>query len=364
MAAAPPLRLAPEWDGRFTRMMGVSAVAHVLVIGAAIAIAERTPPPPLPLVAYTVQITDANALGGRLPPGAPARDLSGGAPNAPAAPPKEQPAAKAPEPEAKAPEAQAKSEPAPPEPKVEPPPATVPPPPKAPEAKPPEPAPVVKPEPKPEPKPVPEAKVEPKPAPKPEPKPEAKPVAKAPEPAKPAAKATQAAKAEPTPPAKAQGAATSQHGAKVGETNAPPRDAYAAIAERWKNRSGGGLGGNDAGSGPVGAGGDGKGGGGQLVGLEFLAYRQQVINLIHQRWTNAVTQPGLVAVVIFALAADGKISDVRLQKSSGNAAYDSSALRAVQIAGPLPPPPARYQKDFEEFQIEFHPEERGGGETG
>src|SRR6058998_1098471 len=100
-AARPPLRLAPEWDGRFTRMMGVSALAHVVVIGAAIALAERAGPAPLPLVAYTVQITDARALGGHLPPGAPGRDLTGGAAPVPSPPPKAEPAA-SPEPEAKA----------------------------------------------------------------------------------------------------------------------------------------------------------------------------------------------------------------------------------------------------------------------
>ncbi len=320
MAVAPPLRLVPEWDGRFTRMLGVSALAHALLIAAVIVVAERSVPVSLPEVVYTVQLTDPNALGGRVPAGAPGRDHAGGSTVAPSPPPKG-------EPPAAAPEAQAKVEPAaPPEPKVEPPPATVPPPPKAPEAKPPEPAPVVKQAP-----------------PKPEPKPVAKP--------------------EPKPVAKPGGAAAT-HGQKTGDENAPPRDAYAALAERWKTHPGGGLGGPEGGTGPIGAGGDGKGGGGQLVGIEFLAYRQRVINTVKERWSNVIARPGLVVAVRFAIAPDGTLSDIRISQPSGNTAYDTSAVRAVQHASPLPAPPAKYAREFEEFEMKFESEERGGGGAG
>jgi len=78
MPAPRPLRLAPEWDDRFTRMTGVSAAAHVVAAAFLILAAERAGPRPLPLVAYTVEITDPSALGGRLPPGAPGKNFAGG----------------------------------------------------------------------------------------------------------------------------------------------------------------------------------------------------------------------------------------------------------------------------------------------
>src|SRR2546426_787182 len=233
MAASRPLRLAPEWDDRFTRMVGLSALGHVLVLGVAVFVAGRVGMRPLPMVAYTVELTDPSALGGRLPPGAPGADLSGGSEQPPAPPPQ-----------------------------------------------------------------------------------------------------------------------------------AAPRDAYSAAAERWRQRSGGGLGGSEGGSGPIGAGGEGKGGGGQLVGLEFIAYRQQVINTIKAQWTNVIGRPGLVAAVRFEIAPDGQVSDIRLAQSSGNPAYDGSALRAVQHVRQLPPPPARYVSEFREFVIEFHSEESGGRGAG
>src|SRR2546427_12529886 len=88
MAAHRPLRLAPEWDDRFTRMVVVSAVLHVGAIVATVwLLAGRGGPTPVPLVAYTVEITDPSALGGRVPSGLP-RQLP---PRGPAPPPPPEP---------------------------------------------------------------------------------------------------------------------------------------------------------------------------------------------------------------------------------------------------------------------------------
>lgn len=354
MPADRPLRLPSAWDERLRRMLAVSALAHVVLFGAVVFFAGRVGTRPLPMIAYTVEITDPSAVGGRLPPGAPGADLAGGVVRPPTPEPKGEQAAapKPPEPEAKPAEVPKPPEPPPqeakPEPKAEEPvklaekPKPVEPPPVAKEPEPPKPEPA-----KPEPKKAEPAKVESK-------KPEApKATAKAP-PHEPAAK--------PEPP---KPTATAKAGTPSGHEDAPPRDAYAALGEKWKARAaGGGLGGSDTGSGPIGTGGEGKGGGGELVGVEFLAYRQQVINTIKQQWTNVIVRPGLVAAVKFAIAPDGGVSDVQLSQSSGNPAYDASAVRAVQHVGQLPAPPARYVNEFREFVIEFHSEEHGGEGAG
>src|SRR3989442_3964660 len=100
MAASRPLRLAPEWDDRFRRMVGLSALGHALVLAAVVLFPGRMGSRPLPMVAYTVELTDPSALGGRLPPGGPKADLSGVPAEPPAPPPKAEPAepAKPPEP--------------------------------------------------------------------------------------------------------------------------------------------------------------------------------------------------------------------------------------------------------------------------
>ena len=185
-----------------------------------------------------------------------------------------------------------------------------------------------------------------------------------PEPKKPEPPKAAATKPEPPRPPPKPAEAPKATGARPGNEETAPHDAYGAAAERWRQRIGGGVGGNDGGSGPIGSGGEGKGGGGQLVGLEFIAYRQQVINTIKAQWTNVIARPGLVAAVRFEIAPDGQVSNVRLAQSSGNPAYDASAMRAVQHVGQLPPPPARYVSEFHEFVIEFHSEESGGRGAG
>jgi len=366
MARGRSVRLAPEWDRRFTRMVGVSAVGHVVALMALVFFATRSPPPPLPLVAYTVEITDPNALGGRLPPGAPAKDLSGGAtkpaaPEPPAPPAEAAPKASLPEQIAKTPPAPPVEETPPPQPPVTGPatPTPAPQPPPTVATKEPEPAPVVEkkaePPPKPEPPKTPPSTVPPKAATAPPPPPPAKPETKAPP--KPVEPPKTAARPEARPPSPGQSAAGAAGAA-------PAKDAYAAAAERWRSHAGGGLGGAQEGSGPVGSGGDGRGGGGQLVGIEFLAYRQRVIDTIKSHWTNVILRPGLVASVRFVIAPDGEVSDIRLAQSSNNAAYDASVMRAVQQVDQLPPPPSRYVNDFREFQIEFHSEETGSRGAG
>lgn len=354
-----PLRLAPEWDERFTRSVGLSAVAHLLAVAAILVLAPLAARRPMPLTAYTVELTDPNALGGRLPPGAPGRTLAGGPVPIPAAKGEPEGGA-APEPP---PPAEAKAEPAPepkPDPKPEPAPRTD------------EPA-VILPEKKVE---KPKPKVEPKPPPKAEAKPEAKPVSK-PEPPKAVAKAEPKpdAKVEPKPAARADAAKSAtaappkpvtSTGRTAGAAGAGTDDAYAKMAERWfKTQDGGGLGGTErGGSGPIGSGGEGPGGGGQVVGLDFLAYQQRVITTVKSQWVNVVQRPGLVATVRFNIAPDGAVSGAQLVRSSGNAGYDQSVLRAVEVSSPLPRPPARYVTEFSEFEINFESQEKGGQGVG
>ena len=408
------LRLAPEWDPQFTRATAVSLLLHLVVLAALIVVGRATPPRPLPMSAYTVELTDPAALGGRLPPGpldkplgpsgrpggrgeeraptvAPSTEASGvqlaevppgPTPAQPSEPrgdstvergavpsPQAKAAETAPVPQAAAPPVVAK-----PEPKkaVEPP---------KPEPKKPvevakaEPKKAVEP-PKPEPKkPVEVAKPEPKKAvepPKPEPKKAVERLTPQPPetnkgPAE-AAKGTQGKPAE-SPPSRslpAAGGATSGGATGAPAGQGPEKDAYAlAMERRLRAGGGGGVGGaSENSAGPIGVGGEGSGGGGQLVGLEFLRYRQLVIDTVKANWANPLRRSGLVAKVRFRIAPDGAISEVRVTTSSGDAAYDQSAVRAVLRANPLPPPPASYRNEFSEFLIEFHSQDQGGRGSG
>src|SRR5207249_3205481 len=84
-----------------TPMTPEQLTTKLAAIAAAVLFAGRMGSRPLPMVAYTVELTDPSALGGRLPPGAPKADLSGGPAEPPAPPPKAEPAAPAKPPEPK-----------------------------------------------------------------------------------------------------------------------------------------------------------------------------------------------------------------------------------------------------------------------
>ncbi len=306
MPRAVLMRGTAEWDPQFTRMVGVSAAAHAALLVLVLFVLPFIKPAPLPIVAYTVELTDPNSLGGKLPVGRP-----------------DQPIGPRPGPATSGDTQARQGEP------VAPPPS---------EAKAPEP-------------------------PKPEPKPEAaKPEPPKPAPAKPQAASTpkpaEAKPADAKPAGKPNG--------KADATAADGGDAYAAAAEKWRAKGasggGGGLGGTDTSGGPIGTPGYGPGGGGQVVGIEFLAYQQRVVSTVKAAWVNVVTRPGLVAKVRFQIGANGEVSAVKLEQASGDAAYDASVQRAVQRSNPLPPPPARYVNDFREFMIEFKSEEEGGGQ--
>ena len=66
----------------------------------------------------------------------------------------------------------------------------------------------------------------------------------------------------------------------------------------------------------------------------------------------------LEAIVTFTIYADGHISDVNLEESSGNRYFDESVLRAIRKAAPFPPLPTSINKKSIEIGIRFRPEEK------
>jgi TolA protein len=365
MAGSALLRAGGGRDPQLTRMVGVSAALHAALVVVIFGVLPVLNPSPLPIVAYTVELTDSSSLGGRLAPGKSDLPMGprAGAESASAAPPKQgEPDANPAPPPPPPPKEAAPVEPEPPKP-VERAKAPEPPKPEAPAVKLPS---IEKPPPKPEPK-----KTEPKKseAKKPEPKPEPKADPKAdPKSAAKPADGAKAAAAPPKPAAK-PGESKPADAKPAGKPNGKPdgdpdgADAYASAAAKWRTKAatggGGGLGGTDTSPGPMGTPGYGGGGGGQVVGFEFLAYQQRVVTTVKGVWTNVAPRPGLVAKVRFNIAPNGEVSGVRMEQPSGNGLFDTSAMRAVERADPLPPPPARYVNEFRDFVIEFHSEEGG-----
>ena len=82
----------------------------------------------------------------------------------------------------------------------------------------------------------------------------------------------------------------------------------------------------------------------ELSGKLKASYNDRLIAKIRSHHTapNTLTDQEriqLKARVFLRIDADGQVHDVRITKSSGNAAFDNSALSAVKRSAPLPPPP-------------------------
>ena len=102
-------------------------------------------------------------------------------------------------------------------------------------------------------------------------------------------------------------------------------------------------------------GGSGSGGGQGRRPPAFVGYTVLVRQRVKDSWIVTHQRAGLTAVVQFGIRPSGQITDIELTRSSGNAAFDQSALRAVHHANPLPPPPVEHLHEFlsQKVQVAF-----------
>ena len=86
-------------------------------------------------------------------------------------------------------------------------------------------------------------------------------------------------------------------------------------------------------------------------------YITQVRNSLWSEWEKR-RPVGTVrgTMVSFAIARDGKIKNLKVQKSSGDDSFDFAAKSAVINAGPFPPLPMLYEKDELTVTVEFKQE--------
>ena len=111
----------------------------------------------------------------------------------------------------------------------------------------------------------------------------------------------------------------------------------------------------------AGAGGEGEFEGGNIqtdfATFPYPWYITQVRNSLWSEWEKrrpvGVTRSALIS---FAIARDGKIKNLSVEKSSDDDSFDFSAKSAVINAGPFPPLPMMYEKDLLTVTVEFKQE--------
>jgi TonB family protein len=111
------------------------------------------------------------------------------------------------------------------------------------------------------------------------------------------------------------------------------------------------------------------GGGGGAQGTvrlppELLAYFRKLEEKVRGAWflpdSLARDAGKLVVEVRIHIEKDGRVSGSRIERSSGNAYFDESVLRAIRKASPLPVPPEQLRGGEDHYEVGFRFHGSGG----
>ena len=107
-----------------------------------------------------------------------------------------------------------------------------------------------------------------------------------------------------------------------------------------------------------GTGGTGGGAPGTVrVPPEILAYFRRLNETVRGAWVlpeSVARDAGkLMVVVRIVIEKDGRVSDSRIERGSGNVYFDESVLRAIRKASPLPVPPEQLRGGEDHYEVGF-----------
>ena len=71
-------------------------------------------------------------------------------------------------------------------------------------------------------------------------------------------------------------------------------------------------------------------------------YLDQMLAQIERGWVRPPLGSGVEALVSFRIQRDGRLTELRIERSSGYSSFDLAGLRAIQAAAPFPPLPRGY----------------------
>jgi TonB family protein len=98
--------------------------------------------------------------------------------------------------------------------------------------------------------------------------------------------------------------------------------------------------------------------GARIEGAEALGYSYYlnvILTRISDNWLNpyAGDAKALTATVMFVIERDGTVKEVKIEKKSGDAAYDASCERALLVLDRLPPLPPEFTGPRLKLHLEF-----------
>ena len=90
-----------------------------------------------------------------------------------------------------------------------------------------------------------------------------------------------------------------------------------------------------------------------LPNFPYPWYITQVRGSLWAQWSSRMPGGGGEAVIMFEILRNGQITDVRVESSSGDRAFDYVALGAAQDAAPFPPLPNGFPDAFLKIHVRF-----------
>jgi TonB family protein len=98
--------------------------------------------------------------------------------------------------------------------------------------------------------------------------------------------------------------------------------------------------------------------GAKIEGAEALGYSYYlnvILTRISENWLDPYQGQNtkLTATVVFVIERDGSVKEVKLEKTSGDRAYDNSATRALLVLDRLPPLPPEFTGPRLKLHLEF-----------
>jgi TonB family protein len=116
---------------------------------------------------------------------------------------------------------------------------------------------------------------------------------------------------------------------------------------------------------PQGAGGFGGGAQGTVrLPPELREYFRRLEEAVREAWVLpdpvAREAGNLMVELRIVIERDGRVSDTRVERSSGNAYFDESVRRAIRKASPLPVPPAQLRGGEDHYEVGFRFHGSGG----
>lgn len=95
-----------------------------------------------------------------------------------------------------------------------------------------------------------------------------------------------------------------------------------------------------------------------VLGTRFGWYAELIRQRVAEKWRTGDLNPSLqvapAAIVSFDILRNGSVQNVQVVQSSGNAAIDNSAMRAVYDSNPMQPLPGGFDRDVATVQFTFN----------